>query len=217
MLFYILILAVSVNLDAFGVGMVYGIKNTKIPLVSKLIICFMSVLYASMALLIGKSLYSVLPPFLPTLIGVLILIVMGIWIIIQSLNKNSFDEKDNFKEFTSQKTLFKLVIKSLGITIQIIKNPSRADIDKSGSIDTRESLFVALALSIDAIGVGIGSALAGFQSIFVPIAVGLFQLLFLSMGTYLGAKFSAKLKLNKKFLSFAPGLLLILLAILRLL
>ena len=54
MVFSIFLIAISLSLDAFGVGITYGIRNVRIPLVSKMVICFMSVLYSGLALIAGS-------------------------------------------------------------------------------------------------------------------------------------------------------------------
>lgn len=216
MVFSILILAISLSLDAFGVGLVYGLRKIRIPLIPKLIICLFSIFYAGAALIIGNSLSNLLPTFASKLIGVTILIVMGCWIIVQALLRKKEEPATSPMKNTTDKTLFKFGIKSLGITIQVVRNPAKGDIDDSGIIDIFEALLLGLALSVDAIGVGIGSALTGFHSMFIPIAVGLFQLGFLYVGTHLGGKVVAIGRINKKFISILPGLLLVSLAIVRL-
>jgi putative sporulation protein YtaF len=208
MIISIMILAISLSLDALGVGLVYGLKKVKIPLISKLVICLFSIIYAAIALVIGRALSGILAPFFAKLLGITILVLMGIWIILQALFK---DVAGN----STERTLWKVAIKSLGITIQVIRNPMEFDIDKSGAIDTPESLLLGLALSVDAIGVGVGSALTGFYSPLIPLAIGLFQMFFLYTGTYLGEKVTLFNKINKKALSLLPGILLIVLALIR--
>lgn len=215
MFFSVVILAVSLSLDALVVGMVYGIRRVKIPLISKLIICFFSILYSGIALIIGKSLSAILPSYLSKIVGVVILVTMGVWIIIHTLLNGEDEKIPAGRTDNKNKTLIKIAIKSLGITIQVIKNPVEGDIDKSGSIDTPESILLGLALSVDAIGAGIGSALAGFSSVIIPFSVGLFQLSFLYAGTGFGKKLTVLQKLDKKVLSLLPGILFIFLAILR--
>lgn len=215
MIFSIAILAVSLSLDALGVGVVYGLRRIRIPLVPKLVICFFSIFYSGASLLIGKYLSAILPVYVSKAIGITILILMGTWIIIQALLKKEDTVIPGDETAARDETLVKIVIKSLGITIHIIKNPIECDIDKSGVIDISESLLLGFALSVDAIGAGIGSALAGFRSMFIPISVGLCQLTFLYAGTYLGEKFSTIEKINKKALSALPGILLIFLAFMR--
>lgn len=214
MLLSILLIAVSLSIDALGVATAYGMKKISIPLASKLLMCFFSILYSSLALFAGKSLSFILPPLVSKLIGVFILGLMGIWIVIQALIKKD-DESISAQNSGAQKrTVFEIAIKSLGLTIQIIKNPFCGDIDKSGTIDLGESLLLGLALSIDAIGAGLGSGLMGFYSILIPITIALFQLVFIYAGLFIGNRFS-KYFPNKKIVSIISGALLILLAIIR--
>lgn len=190
MFFSICILAISLSLDALGVGIAYGLRKVKIPLLSTVCICMFSIFYSGMAIYFGKYLYSIIPERVSKLIGILILLIMGCWIILQGLIKNKDEnienediekikidikDKENTennldtgsnlnitnKTHIKNEELLKIAIKSLGITIQVLRDPSNCDIDKSGIIDVKESLLLGLALSVDAIGVGIGSAAFG--------------------------------------------------------
>ena len=154
---------------------------------------------------------------------------LGCWIILQGLIKikcdiedeaiekieidikdeenidNNLDTGSNLnitkKTHIKNEELLKIAIKSLGITIQVLRDPSNCDIDKSGIIDLKESLLLGLALSVDAIGVGIGSALSGYHSVFLPFTVGLFQLILLYVGTYLGKRITAMGKFKEKVIA----------------
>lgn len=215
MVFSIMLLPVSLSLDALGVGLAYGLRKIKIPLSSKLIICFFSVFYSGGALLLGKTLAKLIHPDWSGWIGSVILILMGVWIIVQVLCKQDSKPRELIPVRNETKTLFKIVIKSLGITIHVIRNPAEMDMDYSGSIDSRESFLLGLALSIDAIGAGVGSGLIGITSWVIPILVGVFQLCFLYFGCYVGERTHVAMKINQKFLSLSPGFLLILMAIIR--
>lgn len=214
MAFSIFLIAISLSLDAFGVGITYGIRKVRIPLVSKLVICIMSVLYSGLALIAGKAIYGILPPAASRITGAAILTSMGAFIILQAVLKKgeSTVEKSCAEE---KKTLLEIAVKSLGITIQVIRNPDEGDIDRSGTIDIREALLLGLALSVDAIGVGIGSALAGIGSLLIPFAAGVFQMLLLYAGTRLGTRLGNSSRINKKLLSVMPGILLIAMAFIR--
>ena len=214
MLLTIILLAFSLSLDALGVGLIYGMRKIKIPFHSKLLICFFSILYSGCSILLGRTMANLLSPMVAKLIGLSILILMGVWIIIQALVKNT-PEPASASDAAPDPTLLKIVIKSLGITIHVVKNPVEFDRDRSGSIDTSESLLLGLALSVDAIGVGIGSALMGFHSLLIPVSVGLMQLLLLYIGTYIGERFVSQLRINEKLLSILPGILLICFALIR--
>jgi putative sporulation protein YtaF len=215
MLYSILLLAISLSIDAFSVGLIYGLRQIKITLPSKILIAVFSVIYTSAALFAGKSLSKVVPFSVSKKIGVSILITMGVWIIIQALLKNSRNSSIHTTENTSSKTLLTIGLKSLGITIHIFKNPIEFDLDSSGTIDTFESILLGLGLSLDAIGVGIGSALLGFHSSFIPITVGFFQWMFLSSGAYFGEKITSNFNFNQKWLELIPGILLVFFALLR--
>jgi putative sporulation protein YtaF len=215
MAFSVVLLAVSLSLDAFGVGLSYGVRKIKIPIFSKIIICFFSIFYAGISLICGKYLASFLPQNISKVIGITILLVMGTLIIIQSLIKKDNQQYSLYSYINEEKTLAKIAIKSLGITVKVIKNPVEGDIDKSGKIEFTESVLLGLALSVDAIGVTLGVSLAGFYSVFIPFAAGIFQFAFLFAGTYLGEKFALIEKVNKKAMAILPGLLLLALALIN--
>lgn len=213
MIFSILLIAISLSLDAFGAGITYGMRKIRIPLTSKLIICFMSVLYSGIALIAGKAVHGLLPPAAASVTGAIILAAMGVYIILQAFLKKEESVKE--KTSTEKRKLIEIAVKSLGITIQVIRNPDSGDIDRSGVIDTREALLLGFALSVDAIGVGIGSALAGIGSLLIPLTAGVFQMLLLHAGTRIGKRLGESSGLNKKMISVVPGILLITLAIIR--
>ncbi|HHX18318.1 MAG TPA: sporulation membrane protein YtaF [Clostridium sp.] len=215
MVFSVILLAFSLSLDAFGVGLSYGVRKIKIPMFSKIIICFFSIFYAGIALIGGKYLASFLPQNISKIVGITILFVMGTLIVIQTLIKKDTQQYPSYSYINEEKTLAKIAIKSLGITVKVIKNPVEGDIDKSGKIEFVESILLGLALSVDAIGVTLGVSLTGFYSIFIPFAAGLFQFAFLFAGTYLGEKFALIEKVNKKAMAILPGLLLLALALIN--
>lgn len=214
MIFSIVLLALSLSVDAFSAGLVYGLRQIKIPLSSKLLISLFSVIYTFIALLAGKSLSQMVPYSFSKLFGVAILTLMGIWIIIQTYVKKETDHLTPTRP-NSAKTLLKIGIKSLGVTIHILKNPVEFDLDSSGVIDTAESLLLGLGLSLDAIGVGIGSALLGFHSLLIPLSVGLFQLLSITLGFLIGENCALKFDFNQKWLGLIPGIILIILALIK--
>jgi putative sporulation protein YtaF len=223
MIFLIIILAISLNIDSFGAGISYGIRNIKIPAISKLALCFISILYSSVAILIGEWLVKILPIKYVNLFGVIILIGMGLWIILQNVfldkSKNSQDtyvEYRNKQDRNSMKKIIDVYIKPLKLTIQITKDPTLSDTDNSKIIELKEAILLGSALSIDAIGASIGSCAAGFSSVLLPPTIGLCQLLFLSLGNVLGRKLMKFNSVNKKVCFVTSGLLLIFLGIIRL-
>lgn len=213
-MFAIIMLSISVSVDAFAAGISYGLRSIKIPLRSKSIICFFSIFYSAIAVLTGNFITRALSPEISNTLGIIILMLIGIQIIIKSFRKPKSKRK-NQKKSCTHKTIVSVCIKFLGITIKIIKNPSEVDIDKSGTIDLAEAFLLCIALSIDGIAVSLGSVLSGLNPILIPVFIGLFQFVFLCFGINLGKKFADLQILNKYILSLTPGIIIIILAITR--
>lgn len=183
-MFNILALAFSLSIDALGIGTSYGIRKIKIPIYATVIIAALAFLFTSVSIFFGTILLHFLPPSIAKLIGIFILILMGIWIIYQGLHDKK-EVKDTSKK---DETIFNMIIKSLGITIKIIRTPEYCDMDKSSSIEPIEALYLGVALSVDSIGAGIGTAVLGLNTIAIPICVAVFQILFLHIGLTIGKK-----------------------------
>jgi len=217
--FSIVLLSVTLSADALFAGFSYGLSGTRIPLISKLIICAFSVFYASAALMLGSALACLLSPLAGKIIGAAILALLGVSMILKSKSRPDKNTAVNTDDGVP-KTLCKIIIKSLGITVEILKNnPAAGDIDRSGIIDKKEALLLGFALSVDSLGAGIGSALSGLRAWYIPPAVGLCQLAFLSAGLSTGgvlcrgrcgipAKYDALTRI-------LPGILLIGLSVVR--
>lgn len=225
MILSLALLAVTLSVDALFAGFSYGLSGTRIPWVSKLIICAFSVFYAAISLLLGTALASVLPPIAGKIVGAAVLAGLGVYMVLKSLSqkntRKSSDDRGKKAPDGEARTLCRIIIKSLGITIEILKNnPSAGDIDSSGVIDRKEALLLGFALSVDSLGAGIGSALSGLNAFYIPGVIGLCQLVFLSSGLFVGRLLCArKDSLPQKygtFTSVLPGVLLVCLSALRL-
>ena len=98
--------------------------------------------------------------------------------------------------------------------LQVYANEIKADFDNSKSLNIKESFYLVLALSLDSIAVGIGSSIRNINYIQVLILCFIMGVSLVSLGVFMGKKFAQKLHLE---LSWLSGVLLILLAILRIL
>ncbi|MCG3056169.1 manganese efflux pump, partial [Escherichia coli] len=93
-------------------------------------------------------------------IGGIIFVLLGMWILYQFFRP---EEEETAK--LEEKIIFKVEIKSIGLVINILKKPTTADLDKSGSITGVEALILGIALSLDAFGAGIAAALLGYSPV----------------------------------------------------
>lgn len=184
MLVNLLSLAIILSIDSLGVGMTYGVRNMKITFLPKVILFVISFLMILFSVFLGNLLLTFLPIFVTNFIGSFILVIMGLLIILQSV-RSSRQAQDlphvaNTSCKNSSPRTIQFFIRSLGITVQIMKDPICSDLDGSQSIDMKEAVFLGLALSSDAIGSGIGFSMLGANSLLFPFIAAGFQLGFLS-------------------------------------
>ncbi len=199
MFFLIIVLALSVSIDSFGIGITYGIRNTSINNSAKIILLITSFVFACISIIFGNLIFAFFPNSIINIISCLLLIFMGIFIIYETYHKFS-------KKYEN---------KTIDITMQIIKNPINSDLNNSNIIEKNEAIYLALALSLDSICVGISSSTFGLPSLFFPILVPIFQLLFINAGIFLGKKIIISNSISLKFWNFLSGILLIFIGITR--
>ena len=201
-----MLLALSTSIDSIGIGLTYGIRDITISRQAKIILFIISLIISSISILIGNTLNNILSKEITNIIGSLILFFIGIIILVQTLKREKRQEKK----------VYKLFIKFLGITIQIIKDPISSDFDNSKKIDSKEAIYLGTALSLDSFSVGIGAGMLGSISIIFPLIVSLFQIIFLSLGRNIGEKLNKKIHIPSKMWSILSAVLLILIGIVRL-
>lgn len=95
------------------------------------------------------------------------------------------------------------------------KDSSPPDFDRQMSYS--ESIFLSLAVSVDAFSAGLGYAMMGHTSFIIPIGVGIFHSLFISLGIGFSRRAIRHFHLSKRLLAFISGLIIIAVALSRLL
>ncbi|WNS46356.1 manganese efflux pump [Paenibacillus sp. MMS20-IR301] len=236
----LLLLAFALSLDGFGVGVTYGLRKMKIPLLSIMIISLCSgvVIYVSMQ--VGVLLAKVVSPHAASSIGAVILVLMGCWSLFQMLTQKEKEKEQegavNGDELPEDQArletaaaaadgadaadlqkpaVFSLELRHLGVVIQILRTPSSADMDASGSISSMEAMILGIALSLDAFGAGLGAALLGFSPVSTALMIALFSGTFLLLGMKTGLRLSGSYWM--KHAALLPALLLIAMGIMKLL
>ena len=148
MLLNCFLLAICVSIDSLSIGVTYGLKNTKISFGAKCILFCISIIVTTFSVFLGSSICKVFPSYVSCAIGSILLCLMGVWIIVQAITKN----KDGHS----------------GVTVQIIRDPSYSDFNNSNQIEAKEALYLGIALSLDSIGIGIGSSIMGLNTFLFP-------------------------------------------------
>lgn len=201
----ILVLAIAVSIDGFAVGVTYGIRNIRLGFFSLLIIGAISTGLIFLTGSLGAFFATYISMKTARVLGSLIIIAIGIWII-YSARRDKIRQKKEKK-----KLIYSFQIKSLGIIINILKDPGLADFDKSGTINYLEAIFLGLALALDAIGAGLGIGLTGFSYLF-PVIIGIINIIFVGAGFLSGKKISARLP---RYFNLIAGLIIIVLGLLN--
>ncbi|MGN1297898.1 MAG: manganese efflux pump [Clostridia bacterium] len=190
MLINSIILAISSSIDSLGIGITYGIKNTKISYMAKVVLFVISFSLSLLSVWFGDILKNIFSDFATKLIGNLILIAMGIFVCFQAIRKDkkNVTQKVSPSEpiYENNEKIYSFFIDFLGVTIKIIKNPTSSDLDSSNSIDEKEAFFLGFALSLDCFCIGALDSIIGVSSFLFPLFISIFQLIFLSFGNILG-------------------------------
>lgn len=202
----LLIIAFALSLDSCSVGFTYGLRKVHIPYKSIIIISICSMIILMISMGIGELLTHFISIEYATMIGGILLILIGIWVLIQFLFISSSEEME-------EKTLINIEIKSLGLVIHILRKPTIADFDKSGTIVGIEAFFLGASLSLDSFGAGLGISLLGYPIILTSMMIGIMGALFLIIGMHLGRMLASIKWLNR--LTFIPGIILIVIGVMR--
>jgi putative Mn2+ efflux pump MntP len=232
--FSLLLLAFAVSLDGFGVGVTYGLRRIRIPLLSICIIAFCSGLVVWLAMQIGSLLSGYMSPMTAKAIGAALLMLIGTYALFQwwkrrrenaempdspeddgqaAASAASVDPTADDGKSTAS-TIVILELKRLGIVIQILRKPQIADVDRSGVISSSEAILLGFALSLDSFGAGLGAAMVGFNPLLTALIIGTTSGLFLLAGMRLGFRFAAWQ--GMRAMSVLPGILLIVMGLIRL-
>ena len=185
--------AVALSLDGFGAGIAYGMRKIRIPILSLVVISLTSSTTIGISMLFGHLVSRYISIKAAEGIGASILILVGLWIVLHTWSSNTKKTPDDDNRETSGvEPILNFRIKAFGLVIQILREPTVADIDKSGYLSIKEALLLGLALAMDAFGAGFGAAMTGFGPLVTPIIVGVVKFLLVSSGVYIGKRYAAK-------------------------
>ncbi|MFD0673476.1 MntP/YtaF family protein [Cohnella sp. GCM10027633] len=219
----LILLAFAVSLDGFGVGITYGIRKIKIPALSIFIIAVCSGLIILLSMMVGVAMSGWLSPHGASMIGAGILIGIGSWALYRFVTNGETEKAEQpaveegaegvipagatSVDAPERIAVLTLELRLFGIMIQILRTPSVADMDRSGTISAGEAFLLGAALSLDAFGAGIGAALVGFPPYMTAVLIAAASGLFLWMGTRVGFWASGMRWVRQ--LSMLPGIILI--------
>lgn len=210
----LVLFALALNMDSFAAGVVYGVRNIKLPVTSLAIISLMSMGAISLSMLAGHTLAGYVSPTLAHRLGGAILLLIGLGVLLHAV-RDKRQDKNGQETRTDEvpSTVLQIHIRSLGLVIQILREPSRADLDRSGIISAREAVLLGLALALDAFAAGFAVSMLGFAILPTALMVGVghFLLTYLGLQAGMGAVSTG---LSQK-IGVLPGFILIALGLLK--
>ncbi|UOQ94107.1 manganese efflux pump [Halobacillus shinanisalinarum] len=187
----------AVSVDSFGIGCMIGLK--KIGISQKGI--FLIALLSGGCFLLSASFGQWVMPFIDQThaerLGALALIGIGLFFIFQYVKSPNEPVED--EKIWVQPT-------------RVLQSPETADVDRSGQIKGMEVLILGLALSLDTLAAGFSSSFIGVDPFQVTGLIVIMTSIMLCVGIKSGAKLSKKVN----NISVLPGMLLIIIGLIKL-
>ena len=115
-----LMLSISSSIDSMGIGITYGLKNTRFSLLSRIVFFFVAFLSATLSVILGNIIKDIFSPEFTNSIGGILIIGIGFYTIFSSFRKQNDFDFDNSNDIDIKEALilsFSLTIDSLCIGI----------------------------------------------------------------------------------------------------
>jgi putative sporulation protein YtaF len=188
--FSTLFLPFSMTLDNFPLGVAYGVKAVRMKAATIVLITLLPVGGTLMGMLAGRYAGHWLSAVAANWIGSAVFVALGVWTLWDTLQ---------YKKHTHTPEAF-----SPAIAVHTLDGGTPAQLRH---VSIKESLVLALALSINNLGGGIGAGVSGLNLAGVTLLTFLFGYLLLILGYRLGAGF--KTLVDGKWPGVISGFLMI--------
>lgn len=200
-------LVLALSLDAFVASFAYGANKIEIPFTSIIIIDLVCVFFLAISVFFGELVKCFLSDYVTSIFGFLILFFLGVFYLFESIIKTYFKNK------ITSRSKVKVKLFDIWLIIDIYVDEIKADFDNSKRLNSREALYLAVALSLDSLAIGFSSGLGNINILLIIFISFIFHILTIWSGLLIGKKFAEKSKIN---LSWITGILLICLAFFKL-
>lgn len=198
-LFSILMLAVSSNLDNFGVGVAYGIRRVCISVSSNLLIAVINTTGTFVSMVAGERLYHYMQSDTANYAGSAIFIIAGCLVVINDIVK-----KERKSVYISGESFVSKMI-------PVPDKPWIINMYCKGRISLKEGFVLAAALTFSNLATGIGAGLIGLNLSLTILFVFSFSIAAIIIGMKAG-QYSASRWLGASS-NLVSGLLLIVIGV----
>ena len=199
-----LLLVLATSLDGFSAGVAYGMRRVSFPWQNRTVVAAISIGMMGIGMGLGRAAGSFFPVRWARLAGGLMLILLGAWMVLRGIAPG--------KHGRFEAKIWSWRVPSLGLVVQILREPIDADLDASGTISLVEAVWLGFALSIDALAAGFCTNLGVRLPLYLPVLVGMVNLIFISVGVFTG-----RLLRREKipFMAALPGMILMIIGVWR--
>lgn len=183
-----LLFGISANIDTFVLGFSYGIKKQHIPLLTNLILSFITFAGTLLSIAAGRQLAAFLPAGVAGLAGSILLILLGCYYCSKYLLLLTQGRKRNGNI-----------------------NAASLSIESEALLSRRETFALGIALTLNNAGMGVGASFAGIHFLLTSITTFVLSAVFLITGNRLGTRFAPPFL--QRFADLLSGLIIIALGI----
>lgn len=195
-----LLYSLSSNLDNLVIGIAYGVKKIKIGLISNLIIATVTSIGTLISMSVGKFISDFLPTSLTNMLGAVIIMLLGLYFLIQSILKLIPKSYSN-----------SLALKNID---EIMDYAEKSDSDNSGTLNIKEAFVVSLGLMLNNLGTGLAASITGVNVSITVICTFILSIALLMLGKSIGHNVLGSI--CGKYAPLISGVLLIILGIFEL-
>ena len=192
-----LLYSLSSNLDNLVIGIAYGVKKIKIGITPNLIIATVTSIGTLISMSVGKFISGFLPTSLTNMLGAVIIMLLGLYFLIQSI--------------------LKLIPKSYSNSLalnEIMDYAEKSDSDNSGTLNIKEAFVVSLGLMLNNLGTGLAASITGVNVSITVICTFILSIALLMLGKSIGHNVLGSI--CGKYAPLISGVLLIILGIFEL-
>jgi putative sporulation protein YtaF len=161
------LLALALSLDSLMVGLLYGLRGIRLSWGAMGVVAGATGLLLALSMAAGRLIATVMAPAMAGRLGAVLLIGVGVWITYQTLRSQGEAERPAPEPLHK---VWRVKLGSVGVVIEILREPGAADLDRSGHISLTEACFLGVALALDSTAAGLGAALAGYSPLGLPVA-----------------------------------------------
>jgi len=175
-IFSIILIGIASNLDNAGVAIAYGIRKVRISWFHNIIIAGFGFFFTLLGGFFGNWISLFISEFTANLIGAIVLVGIGLFVLCQPV----FGRSDNIS-----------LNKKNGL-MEIFRNPKRANLDITKTIRFSEVLVLSIALSLNNIAGGFDAGVTNLNLLWTAFISGVFSFICMSGFSYIGKTFLAE-------------------------